>query len=163
MPAAAGQSENEPNDADGVPVERDPSSQDDRADHFGCPQALVGQGDGEREGEDQAGRQQRLVERQVEVADGPRRQQLPGDHHGQAQQPAGPVQQVDDQAQPQKVAVWRLLRGVLLQYPADPQQHRCHQGEGYRNKIHVAPLLVPPLVPRQGLACCLCFAPVVTG
>jgi hypothetical protein len=94
------------------------------------------------------------------VPDGPRRAELPGDHHGDAGEPARTVQQLGDQPQAQEVGLRRLLGGVLLEDKADPEQHRCCQRDHDVRYVHIARLssilatAPPACIPAVALPAC---------
>jgi hypothetical protein len=94
------------------------------------------------------------------VPDGPRRAELPGDHHGDAGEPAWTVQQLGDQPQAQEVGLRRLLGGLLLEDKADPEQHRCCQRDHDVRYVHIARLssilaaAPPACIPAVALPAC---------
>jgi hypothetical protein len=79
--------------------------------------------------EDEVGGEQRLDERQRQVTDRPCRQDLAGDHAADAEEPAGLVEQVEDQPQRQEARVGLGLRRVLLQHETGADEKRGEQGE----------------------------------
>ena len=133
--AAAGQCENDPNDRPIGLADRETDSSATPVQSTTAPvisqslQRRLGDRDGEDQREDQVGGEQRLDERQRQVPDRPRREYLPGDHAADAEQPAGLVEQVDDQPQRKEPRVGRTLRHVLLQHEASADKQRGEQGE----------------------------------
>jgi hypothetical protein len=88
---------------------------------------LLGHRDRQDQREQQVGGQQGFHQRQLEVAKRPGRQQLPGHHARDADQPPGLAQQVGQDPQAQETGLGLLPRGVLLEDEADPEQHGGHK------------------------------------
>jgi hypothetical protein len=106
--------------------QRHPRAQHRRAEELPQPERRLGDRHGEDQGEDEVRGEQRLHEREREVADRPGGENLAGDHAADAGQPARLAQQVRDQFQRQEPRGGLALRGLLLQHEARADQ-QCGQ------------------------------------
>jgi hypothetical protein len=104
-----------------------PGDEDQGAARLGPSYGLFGQRHGQQQREQQVRGQQRLDQGELEAADRPGGEQLPGHHAHDPGQPPGLAYQVGDDTQAEEPGLGLVLGRVLLKNEAHPEQDGRYQ------------------------------------